>query len=56
MSKKTAKRKLRSRRKKANHGKRPNSGRRWPDRTSLTATHDAKRPPASPGASACSLC
>jgi hypothetical protein len=28
MSKKTAKRKLRSRRKKANHGKRPNSGRR----------------------------
>jgi hypothetical protein len=28
MSKKTAKRKLRSRRNKANHGKRPNSGRR----------------------------
>jgi len=28
MSKKTLKRKLRSRRKKANHGKRPNSGRR----------------------------
>jgi hypothetical protein len=28
MSKKTLKRKLRSRRKKANHGKRPNTGRR----------------------------
>ena len=28
MSKKTAKRKIRSRRKKANHGKRPNTGRR----------------------------
>jgi hypothetical protein len=28
MSKKTAKRKLRSRRNKANHGKRPNTGRR----------------------------
>ena len=28
MSKKTAKRKLRSRRNKANHGKRPNAGRR----------------------------
>jgi len=28
MSKKTTKRKLRSRRNKANHGKRPNSGRR----------------------------
>jgi len=28
MSKKTVKRKVRSRRKKANHGKRPNTGRR----------------------------